>query len=155
MLFWGASLLAAADGQAAAGNNPFGLVYENAIKENVSGKVNIHPLTYKLHGLEIAANVYTPANYDKAKKYPAIVVAHPNGGTKEQVAGLFAQRMVENGYITIAADAALSDNIPAKQLETAQAYFYRIKTQRPTKTPSRAVTADMLNIPNRVGKKSV
>ncbi len=149
----GASLLAAADGQAAAGNNPFGLVYENAIKENVPGKVNIHPLTYKLHGLEIAANVYTQANYDKAKKYPAIVVAHPNGGTKEQVAGLFAQRMVENGYITIAADAALSDNIPAKQLETAQAYFYRIKTQRPTKTPSRAVTADMLNIPNRVGKK--
>ena len=96
---------------------------------------------------------YTPANYDKAKKYPAIVVAHPNGGTKEQVAGLFAQRMVENGYITIAADAALSDNIPAKQLETAQAYFYRIKTQCPTKTPSRAVTADMLNIPNRVGKR--
>lgn len=90
----------------AAENNPFGLVYDNAITENVAGKVNIHPVTYKLHGLDIAANVYTPADYDAAKKYPAIVVAHPNGGVKEQVAGLYAQRLAENGYITIAADAS-------------------------------------------------
>jgi fermentation-respiration switch protein FrsA (DUF1100 family) len=87
-------------------NNPFGLVYQDAITENVSGKVNIHPVTYKLNGIEISANVYTPAGYDPAKKYPAIVVAHPNGGVKEQVAGLYAQRLAESGYITIAADAS-------------------------------------------------
>jgi hypothetical protein len=86
--------------------NPFGLVYGDAITENVPGKVNIHPVTYNLNGLEISANVYTPANYDQAKKYPAVVVAHPNGGVKEQVAGLYAQRLAESGYITIAADAA-------------------------------------------------
>ena len=86
--------------------NPFTLVYDGAITENVKGKVNIHPVTYKLDGLDISANVYTPANYDSSKKYPAIVVAHPNGGVKEQVAGLYAQRLAEQGYITIAADAA-------------------------------------------------
>lgn len=86
--------------------NPFGLVYGDAITENVPGKVNIHPVTYNLNGLEISANVYTPANYDQAKKYPAVVVAHPNGGVKEQVAGLYAQRLAESGYIAIAADAA-------------------------------------------------
>jgi fermentation-respiration switch protein FrsA (DUF1100 family) len=86
--------------------NPFGLVYRDAISENVSGKVNIHPVSYKLNGIEIAANIYTPANYDPAKKYPAVVVAHPNGGVKEQVAGLYAQRLAEKGYIAIAADAA-------------------------------------------------
>ncbi|MGE5878736.1 alpha/beta hydrolase [Klebsiella variicola] len=86
--------------------NPFTLVYDGAITENVNGKVNIHPVKYDLHGIQIAANVYTPANYDPAKKYPAIVVAHPNGGVKEQVAGLYAQRLAEQGYITITADAA-------------------------------------------------
>jgi uncharacterized protein len=85
--------------------NPFGLVYEGAITENVKGKVHIYPVSYKLNGIDIAANVYTPANYDPSKKYAAVVVAHPNGGIKEQTAGLYAQRLAEAGYITIAADA--------------------------------------------------
>src|SRR5690606_33634567 len=86
--------------------NPFGLVYRDAITENVKGKVNINPVTYKLNGIDIAANVYTPANYDATKQYPAVVLAHPNGGVKEQTTGLFAQRLAEAGYITITADAA-------------------------------------------------
>jgi fermentation-respiration switch protein FrsA (DUF1100 family) len=86
--------------------NPYTLTYLGAITENVEGKVNIHPVSYQLHGLEIAANVYTPAGYNPDDRYPAVVVAHPNGGVKEQVAGLYAQRLAEKGYITIAADAA-------------------------------------------------
>lgn len=87
-------------------SNPYGLVYEDAITENVPGEVNIHPVNYNLNGIQIAANVYTPANYDPSKSYSAIVVAHPNGGVKEQVAGLYAQRLAESGFITIVADAS-------------------------------------------------
>lgn len=86
--------------------NPFTLVYDGALTGNETGKVNIHPVTYTLNGLDIVANVYTPANYDAKKSYPTVVVAHPNGGVKEQVAGLYAQRLAEQGYITITADAA-------------------------------------------------
>lgn len=86
--------------------NPFGLVYKDAITENIKGKVNIHSVTYQLNGNTIAANVYTPANYDPSKKYPTLVIAHPNGGVKEQTSGLYAQRLAESGFITITADAS-------------------------------------------------
>lgn len=104
-----ATTMALASGIAGAADyrkNPFTLAYDGAITQNVPGQVNIHPVTYKLNGLDIAANVYTPAHYDPNKTYAAVVIAHPNGGVKEQTAGLYAQRLAEQGYITITADAA-------------------------------------------------
>ncbi len=107
-------------------NNPWGLVYDNPITENVEGQVNIQPITYNLNGLKIVANIYTPAGYDPHKKYPAIVVAHPNGGVKEQVSGYFSQLMAAKGYICLAFDAAYQGasegmprqkDIPANRIE--------------------------------------
>ena len=87
--------------------NPFGLVYSGAIEANEPGKVNIRPVRYTVDGIEVAANLYLPADYDEASKktYPAVTVAHPNGGCKEQVAGLYAQRLAGLGHITLAGDA--------------------------------------------------
>lgn len=87
-------------------NNPFTLTYDGAITQNVKGKVNLQTVKYPANGIEAVANVYTPANFDPNKKYPAVVVAHPNGGVKEQVAGLYAQKLAEQGFVAIAFDAA-------------------------------------------------
>ncbi len=109
-------------------DNPFGLVYEGALTENAEGAVSIHAISYPLRDVVSAANVYTPAGYDEAGSatYPAVVVAHPNGGVKEQVAGLYAQRLAEAGYIALAFDAAYqgestgmprNTDIPANRIE--------------------------------------
>lgn len=86
--------------------NPFTLTYDGAITKNEKGKVQLQAVKYKANGVNVVANVYTPSNFAANKKYPAIVVAHPNGGVKEQVAGLYAQKLAEQGYVTIAFDAA-------------------------------------------------
>lgn len=91
----------------AENKNPFGLVYRGAIEKNEPGKVNIRPVEYKVNGIKAAANLYLPAGYDEndGKTYAAVTVAHPNGGCKEQVAGLYAQKLAELGYVAIACDA--------------------------------------------------
>lgn len=113
----------------AAATNQFGLVYKGAIMENVKGQVNMHPVSYTLNGLKIAAIVYTPAGYETGKKYPAVVVAHPNGGVKEQVAGLYAQRLAELGYITIAADASYQGASEGTPRNVDKPYFRTLDIQ--------------------------
>lgn len=56
--------------------------------------------------VKIAGELYKPENFDKNKKYPAIVVVHPAGGVKEQVAGLYSKKLAEKGFVTLAYDAA-------------------------------------------------
>lgn len=60
----------------------------------------------KYTNIKIAGELYKPNNFDKTKKYPAIIIVHPAGGVKEQVAGLYAKKLAENGFITLAYDAA-------------------------------------------------
>ncbi len=85
--------------------NRFGLIYGGAITENVDGEVNIKPVTYEVKGIRVSGNLYLPKDFDENKKYAGISVAHPNGGCKEQVAGLYAQKLAELGYVALASDA--------------------------------------------------
>jgi len=63
-------------------------------------------ITFNNGGVTMAGDLYFPADYDSRKKYPAIVVAHPWGGVKEQASGLYAQQLARKGFITLAYDAS-------------------------------------------------
>ena len=67
-------------------------------------KVNFKNLNGQ--GVTLAAVIHVPAGFDSSTKYPAVVVAHPGGGVKEQTAGLYAKKLAENGLVTIAFDAS-------------------------------------------------
>jgi len=68
--------------------------------------VTIERVTYPARnmGTSIVANLFKPAGFDANRKYAAIVVTHPFGGVKEQTAGLYAQHLAEQGFITLAYD---------------------------------------------------
>ncbi|MFZ4824172.1 MULTISPECIES: alpha/beta hydrolase [Pseudomonas] len=56
--------------------------------------------------IAMAGNLYLPPDYDSSRTYPAIVVAHPWGGVKEQTSGLYAQQLARRGFVTLAFDAS-------------------------------------------------
>jgi uncharacterized protein len=61
-------------------------------------------VTFDSAGLALAGNLYTPDGVSLPA--PAIVVGHPGSGVKEQAAGLYAKRLSEQGFVTLAFDAA-------------------------------------------------
>lgn len=67
---------------------------------------NLRKITFKNNDITMAGNLYLPKNFDENKKYATIISVHPGGGVKEQTAGLYAQRMAEKGYVTLAFDAS-------------------------------------------------
>ncbi|KAM3514465.1 hypothetical protein MY11210_001909 [Beauveria gryllotalpidicola] len=70
-----------------------------------SDKVSAHPITFKnLYGMSIAANLYKGSSFNLSASAPAIVVSHPFGAVKEQSANLYAQKLAEQGFVTVAFD---------------------------------------------------
>jgi fermentation-respiration switch protein FrsA (DUF1100 family) len=63
-------------------------------------------VTFKNGQVDMAGVLYMPANMAAGKTYPAVVVVHPAGGTKEQTSGLYAYRLAQSGYVALAFDAS-------------------------------------------------
>ena len=72
-----------------------------------SDKVDHRKVTFhNRYGIPLAADLYILKN--AAGKLPAIAVSGPFGAVKEQSSGLYAQAMVERGFLTIAFDPSFT-----------------------------------------------
>lgn len=70
---------------------------------------NIHheKITFKnRYGITLAADLYKPA--DAGINLPAIAISGPFGAVKEQSSGLYAQKLAEMGFLTIAFDPSFT-----------------------------------------------
>ena len=75
---------------------------ENAEVEKL--KPGKNKVNFKSKGEKIVGDLYLPADFDKSKSYPAIVVDGSWTTVKEQMQSLYASRLAEKGYVTLAFD---------------------------------------------------
>jgi len=54
--------------------------------------------------MKVIGNLFTPKSLNRNLKHPAIIVGHPMGAVKEQSSNLYAQKLAEQGFITLAID---------------------------------------------------
>lgn len=72
-----------------------------------SDKVNHSKVVFhNRYGITLAADLYVPKNAEG--KLAAIAVCGPFGAVKEQASGLYAQKLAERGFLTIAFDPSFT-----------------------------------------------
>lgn len=70
-----------------------------------SDKVTLQKVAFKnQYQMNVAGNLFVPRTFDRSKAHPALVVSHPMGAVKEQSANLYATKMAEQGFVTLAID---------------------------------------------------
>ncbi|RSB15341.1 alpha/beta hydrolase [Citrobacter farmeri] len=70
-----------------------------------SDNVTQQKVTFKnQYQMNVVGNLFIPKTLNQNAKNPAIVVGHPMGAVKEQSSNLYAQKLAEQGFVTLAID---------------------------------------------------
>lgn len=70
-----------------------------------SDKVTTQKVTFKnQYQMDVVGNLFMLKGVDPSAKSPAIIVGHPMGAVKEQSSNLYAQKLAEQGFATLAID---------------------------------------------------
>ena len=80
-------------------------VVEGADNFYKSDKVTTQKVTFQnQYDMKVAGNLFIPKASTQNARWPAIVVGHPMGAVKEQSSNLYAQKLAEQGFVTLAID---------------------------------------------------
>ncbi len=70
-----------------------------------SERVSLEKVSFtNQYQMTVVGNLYLPKDRKPGVKHPAIVVGHPMGAVKEQSSNLYAQKLAEQGFVTLAID---------------------------------------------------
>lgn len=70
-----------------------------------SDKVTVQKVSFKnQYQLNVVGNLFIPKGLGSTTRSPAIIVGHPMGAVKEQSSNLYAQKLAEQGFVTLALD---------------------------------------------------
>ena len=87
----------------------------------VSGRLDSETVTFhNIYQMKMEGTLFTPKDMDRSKHYPAVIVGHPMGAVREQSANLYAQKMAEQGFVTLTADLSFwggSEGMPRNAVD--------------------------------------
>ncbi len=110
-------------------------VVEGADNFHKSDQVTMQRVTFKnQYDMQVVGNLFIPKDLEQNIQNPAIIVGHPMGAVKEQSSNLYAQKLAEQGFITLAIDLSFwgeSEGSPRNQRE----FFDFYRTPRGEFTP--------------------
>lgn len=80
-------------------------VVEGADNFYKSNQVTMQRVTFKnQYNMQVVGNLFIPKDLDQNAHNSAIIVGHPMGAVKEQSANLYAQKLAEQGFVTLSLD---------------------------------------------------
>jgi hypothetical protein len=80
-------------------------VVEGADNFYQSNQLTMQKVTFKnQYNMQVAGTLFIPKTLNQNAKNPAIIVGHPMGAVKEQSSNLYAQKLAEQGFVTLAID---------------------------------------------------
>ncbi|MDB5791111.1 MAG: Dienelactone hydrolase-related enzyme [Massilia sp.] len=89
-----------------------------------SDKVTAQKVTFKnQYQMKVVGNLYIPKGMKRSGN-PAIIVGHPMGAVKEQSSNLYAQKLAEQGFVTMSIDLSFWGESEGKPRNAVSAEIY-------------------------------
>jgi fermentation-respiration switch protein FrsA (DUF1100 family) len=63
-----------------------------------------NPVSFTSDSVTLRGNLFLPPSFDSTRRYPGVVVTGSWTTVKEQMAGLYAERLAQEGFVTLAFD---------------------------------------------------
>ena len=95
--------------------------YISELNENV---IRTHVRYENRYGIELAADLYTPKDLDKSKKYSGIVIGPPYGGVKEQGPSVYANQLAIRGFVCLAFDPSFNGESGGKKRKVSSSDIF-------------------------------